>query len=82
MHGEQFARLETQALRSTGKLEKIGHATQLTAELDDVAALHARRGDLDRNGHCIARCQALHWGTSVRSLPLVATVWHEQLHAS
>lgn len=81
MHGEQFARLEAQVLRSTGELAEVGHATWVTADLDDVAALHTGRGDLDGGGRCTARCPAPHWGPSVR-LPRSATVWQEQLHAS
>ncbi|MET9700659.1 hypothetical protein ABZY31_27580 [Streptomyces sp. NPDC006529] len=50
MHRQDFARLEQEALRTSVELNEIGHAARPTADLDDVAAPHVGRCDLDLGG--------------------------------
>ncbi|MFE6072111.1 hypothetical protein [Streptomyces sp. NPDC056525] len=50
----------------------------MAADLDDIAALHVGRGDLDRGGECTTRVKAVHEAASGG----VVTEWQEQAHAS
>ncbi|WP_420079602.1 hypothetical protein [Streptomyces sp. JL4002] len=50
MHRQNLARLEEQPLGAGGKLDEVGDAARLAADLDDVAALHANRSDFDVGG--------------------------------
>jgi hypothetical protein len=79
--GQQLARVEDESFRSARQLEEVSHSTLLTTDLDDVAALHARRGDLDRGKHRATGCHYLHRAASFRARRL-AMVWHEQSQAS
>lgn len=81
MYGQQFARLEDQLLRSLGELEEVSHPEGMAAELDDVAALHGGRGDLDvgdqRAAGGIRRHRVTPKDTDGSTLE-----WHGQSHAS
>ncbi len=79
--GQQLTRVEDESLRSAGQLEEVAHPAMLASDLDDVAALHARRGDFDRGKHRATECRYLHRAASVCTGHL-ATVWHEQSQAS
>lgn len=77
VHGQQLSRLETKPLCRTCKLEEVGHATRLTSDLDQIASLHAGRGDFDGGGKRTTRRPSAHWGTSPE-----AEGRQGQLHAS
>jgi hypothetical protein len=81
VHGQQFTRLETKPLCPTGQLEEVGHTARLAADLENVATLHAGRGDLYVGGQCAAGCPPPHGVTSVGA-PRLTAVWHEQSQAS
>ncbi|WP_346768264.1 hypothetical protein [Streptomyces sp. R301] len=59
-------------------MAEVSYSARLAADLDDVAALHGGRGDLDWGGECAARGEAVH---EVASGDVVAE-WQEQAHAS
>ncbi|KOG17064.1 hypothetical protein ADK35_24700 [Streptomyces viridochromogenes] len=65
MHGQQLSRLEEKSLAALGKLEEVAHPARLATELDDVAALHSGRGDLDVGCQRAARCPAVHLSPSM-----------------
>ncbi|MFK0235949.1 hypothetical protein [Streptomyces vinaceus] len=79
MQREDLARLEEQALCAGAELDEVGYAARLTADLDDVAALDAVRGDFDVRRECAAggphpfAC----WGSEASP-----AVWQEQAQAS
>jgi hypothetical protein len=60
MHGQQLSRLEEELLAALGELEEVAHPACLAAELDDVAALHGGRGDLDVGCERASGCPAAH----------------------
>jgi hypothetical protein len=81
VHGQQFTRLETKPLGPTGQLEEIGHAARLATDLENVATLHAGRGDLDVGSQRAAGCPCPHGDTSV-AVPRSTAAWQEQAQAS
>ncbi|GGY21757.1 hypothetical protein GCM10010299_29790 [Streptomyces tanashiensis] len=78
MHRQEFARFEEEAFGATGQLAEVSYSARLAANLDDVAALHRGRGDLDRGSQRAAGGQAVH---DIASGDVVAE-WQEQAHAS
>jgi hypothetical protein len=81
MYGQQLARLKDQLLRSLGELEEVSHPEGVTAELDDVTALHGGRGDLDVGDQRTAGGMRHHRFTSKDSDESTPE-WHGQSHAS
>ncbi|GAB2813828.1 hypothetical protein GCM10027073_52660 [Streptomyces chlorus] len=79
--GQQLARVENEPFGSAGQLEEVGHPALPAPDLDDVAELHAGRGDLDRAEHRAAECRPPHRAASVGTGHLTV-VWHEQSQAS
>ncbi|MEU8938782.1 hypothetical protein AB0C97_12175 [Streptomyces goshikiensis] len=63
MHRERFARLEEEALRTSGKLDEVDYAARPAADLDDVTTLHVGRCDLNVGGERAAGRPSLHWFT-------------------
>lgn len=81
MYGQQFARLEDQLLGSVGELEEISHSAGLTAELDDVAALHGGRSDLDGGNQRAAGGWCPH-AITFTGADGPGVEWHGQMHTS
>ncbi|WP_331461995.1 hypothetical protein [Streptomyces sp. KMM 9044] len=81
MDRQQLARVEHESFRSAGQLEEVGHPALLAPDLDDVTALHAGRGDLDRGEHRAAKFRSPHHAASV-GVGRLAMAWHEQAQAS
>ncbi|MGW4687223.1 hypothetical protein ACWEPM_20325 [Streptomyces sp. NPDC004244] len=81
MHRQRLARLEEQSLRAGGELDEVGYAARLAADLDDVAALHVDRSDLDIGGEGAAGGRSPHW-FAWRGSDVSSGVWQEQSQAS
>ncbi|KES05755.1 hypothetical protein BU52_18275 [Streptomyces toyocaensis] len=81
MDRQQLARVEHESFGPAGQLEEVSHPAVPAPDLDDVAALHAGRGDLDRGEHRAAECRFPHRAASVGTGQL-AMVWHEQSQTS
>lgn len=81
MYGQQFARLENKLLGPMGELDEIAYPAGLTAELDDVAALHGGRSDLDGGSQCTTRGVELH-AITFTGTDEPGTEWHGQMHTS
>lgn len=81
MYGQQFARLEDELLGPLRELEEISHSAGLTAELNDVAALHRCRGDLDGGNQRTDGGSVPHAVTSTGTDESGAE-WHGQSHTS
>ncbi|PVE13907.1 hypothetical protein Y717_03870 [Streptomyces scopuliridis RB72] len=81
MYGQQFARLEDQLLGPLGKLEEVAHSAGLTAEFDDVAALHGGSSDLDGRDQCTAGGWDPH-AITVPGTDGSGVEWHGQMHTS
>ncbi|MER5707322.1 hypothetical protein [Streptomyces sp. NPDC002122] len=60
VHGQQFARLEAEALAPAGQVEKVGDAARLAAYLDNVAAQDGGGRDFDGGGHGAAGYPSAH----------------------
>lgn len=81
MYGQQFARLEDQLLGPLRELEEVAHSAGLTAELDDVAALHGGRSDLDGGDQRAAGGWGPH-ATAPTGTDGSGVEWHGQMHFS
>jgi hypothetical protein len=64
VHGQQLAGVEHKPLGSAGQLKEVDHSAVLAADLDDVAALHAGRSDLDGGEHDATGYVSSHLATS------------------
>ncbi|MFF1438494.1 hypothetical protein [Streptomyces sp. NPDC058295] len=65
-----------------GQLEEVAHPARPSADLDDVAALHSGRGDLDWLGYlCAAERPLPHFCTSA-GVDWLDAAWHGQSHTS
>ncbi|OXY99954.1 hypothetical protein BEK98_01790 [Streptomyces diastatochromogenes] len=64
MYGQQLSRLEEELLGALGELEEVSHSVGPATELDDVAALHGGRADLDVGYQRAAGRPAAHRSTS------------------
>lgn len=81
MYGQQFARLEDQLLGPLGELKEVAHSAGLTAELDDVAALHGGRSDLDGGDQRAAGSWGPH-AIATTGTNGSGVEWHGQTHTS
>lgn len=78
MHRQEFARFEEEALGAAGQLANVSHSAWLAADLDHVAALYGRRGDLNWGRESTAGGNAVHEAASGD----VVAEWQEQAHVS
>jgi hypothetical protein len=81
VYGQQLARLEVELLGALGELEEVTHPAGCPAELDDVAALHGGRGDLNVGCQRAARSPAAHRPAST-GVEWWDAEWHGQAHVS
>lgn len=81
MYGQQFPRLEDQLFGPLGELEEVSYSAGLTAELNDVAALHSGRGDLDGGNQHTDGGSVPHAVTSTGT-DGSGVEWHGQSHTS